>query len=224
LFPSYAACEAVVMTGNRQLDVVALRVEGVGPIDLCLAKGECLVLNGPSGAGKSRLLRAIADLDVHEGKVSCKGIAARDLKPPDWRRRVGLLVPDSQWWRDRVEEHFDTPPATEQLQALDLAAGLLGQLVARLSSGERQRFALLRLLANRPRVLLLDEPTANLDPDNTARVEKLVAKYLAAEDAGALWVSHDPLQTTRVAHRKLWLESGRLSPEPLPAPDRATPS
>ena len=200
------------MSGNRQLDVVGLRVDGVGPIDFCLAKGECLVLGGHSGAGKSRLLRAIADLDVHEGSVSCQGIAARDLKPSDWRRRVGLLAADSQWWRDRVGEHFGTPPAMEQLQALDLAPGLLDELVARLSSGERQRFALLRLLANRPRVLLLDEPTANLDQDNVARVEKLVAAYMADQSAGVLWVSHDPRQTTRVARRTLWMEAGRLSP------------
>jgi putative ABC transport system ATP-binding protein len=96
--------------------------------------------------------------------------------------------------------------------------------VARLSSGERQRFALLRLLANRPRVLLLDEPTANLDPDNVIRVEKLVATYMAAEGAGVLWVSHDPLQTTRVARRTLWMEAGRLSREPLPGADGGAPS
>lgn len=208
--------EAMVQT--RQLDVVGLRVDGVGPIDLCLAEGECLVLAGPSGAGKSRLLRAIADLDVHTGEVSCQGIAARDLKPSDWRRRVGMLAADSQWWRDRVEEHFDAPPPMEQMQALDLAPELLGELVARLSSGERQRFALLRLLANRPRVLLLDEPTANLDPENVTRVEKLVADYMSAEGAAVVWVSHDPLQTTRVARRRLRLEGGRLDQDPAPDP------
>jgi len=206
------------MTGNRQLDVVGLRVDGVGPIDLCLAEGECLVLSGPSGAGKSRLLRAIADLDAHEGRVTCQGTAAGDLMPSEWRRRVGMLAADSQWWRDRVEEHFDVPPPIERLEALDLEPGLLGEPVARLSSGERQRFALLRLLANRPRVLLLDEPTANLDPGNVTRVEKLVADYMATEGAAVMWVSHDPLQTTRVAHRQVRLEAGRLSHNPVPRP------
>ena len=201
-------------TQDCQLEVNGLRVDGLGPIDFRLAAGECLVLSGPSGAGKSRLLRAIADLDVHQGNVSCQGIAARDLKPSDWRRRVGMLAADSQWWRDRVEEHFPRAPTQAQLQALDLAPKLLSELVARLSSGERQRFALLRLLANRPRVLLLDEPTANLDQDNVARVEKLVAAYMADQSAGVLWVSHDPRQTTRVARRTLWMEAGRLSPEP----------
>ena len=208
------------MTGTRQLDVVGLHVDGVGPVDLWLAAGECLALRGPSGAGKSRLLRAIADLDAHQGSVSCQGTAAEELSPSEWRRRVGMLAADSQWWRDRVAEHFGAPPSTAQMQALDLAPDLLAQPVARLSSGERQRFALLRLLANRPRVLLLDEPTANLDPDNVIRVERLVADYMAAEAAAALWVSHDPLQTTRVAHRQLRLEGGRLSRESVPAPVR----
>ncbi len=206
------------MTGIRQLDVVALRVDGVGPVDLWLAPGECLALRGPSGAGKSRLLRAIADLDVHEGSVRCRGAPAEELAPSEWRRRVGMLAADSQWWRDRVAEHFDVPPSAAQMEALDLAPDLLTEPVARLSSGERQRFALLRLLANRPRVLLLDEPTANLDPDNVIRVERLVANYMAAEAAAALWVSHDPLQTTRVAHRQLRMVAGRLSRESAPSP------
>ncbi len=204
------------MTGTRQLDVVGLRADGMGPIDLWLAQGECLALSGPSGAGKSRLLRAIADLDVHQGSVSCQGRAAGEFEPSEWRRRVGMLAADSQWWRDRVEEHFDAPPPVTQLEALDLVPDLLGEPVARLSSGERQRFALLRLLANRPRVLLLDEPTANLDPDNVIRVEKLVADYTATEDTAVLWVSHDPLQTSRVAHRQLRLEAGRLGPGSVP--------
>jgi ABC-type iron transport system FetAB ATPase subunit len=202
------------MTGTRQLDVVGLRVDGVGPVDVWLAPGECLVLCGPSGAGKSRMLRAIADLDVHEGRVSCQGTAAEELAPSEWRRRVGMLAADSQWWRDRVGEHFDAPPPPGELQALDLDESLLREPVARLSSGERQRFALLRLLANRPRVLLLDEPTANLDPDNVTRVESLIADYISATDAAALWVSHDPLQMTRVAHRRMRLETGRLIREP----------
>ena len=125
-----------------------------------------------------------------------------------------MLASDSQWWRDRVDEHFATPPPAAELEALDLEPALLGELVAKLSSGERQRFALLRLLANRPRVLLLDEPTANLDPENVRRVEKLVASYRASEGAAVLWVSHDPAQMRRVGQRRLHLEHGRLEQEP----------
>ena len=89
------------MTEARQLDVEGLRFGGVGPVDLWLAPRECLALGGPSGAGKSRLLRAIADLDVHEGRVACQGTTAEALEPSEWRRRVGMLAADSRWWRDR---------------------------------------------------------------------------------------------------------------------------
>jgi ABC-type iron transport system FetAB ATPase subunit len=190
-----------------------------------LDAGECLVLNGPSGAGKSRLLRAIADLDAHQGSVSCQGVAARELRPSEWRRRVGMLAADSQWWRDRVADHFHTSPPAPQLEALNLAPELLQAPLAKLSSGERQRFALLRLLANRPCVLLLDEPTANLDPDNVARVEQLVADYMAAEGAAVLWVSHDPAQTIRVGGRQLRMQAGRLLGQAsTPTPSAESPA
>ncbi|NIM28153.1 MAG: ATP-binding cassette domain-containing protein [Gammaproteobacteria bacterium] len=202
------------MTEARQLDVEGLRFGGVGPVDLWLAPRECLALGGPSGAGKSRLLRAIADLDVHEGRVACQGTTAEALEPSEWRRRVGMLAADSRWWRDRVDEHFAAPPAGEMLEALALDEALLRAPVAKLSSGERQRFALLRLLANHPRVLLLDEPTANLDPDNALRVEHLIADYRRSEGAAVLWVSHDPQQMRRVADRRLRLEGGRLVQAP----------
>lgn len=208
------------MSTARQLDVEGLCVDGIGPIDLWLDARECVTLSGPSGAGKSRILRAIADLDVHGGRVSCLGTQSTELKAWEWRRRVGMLAAESQWWRDRVEEHFEQAPSSKHLNALGLDAALLGEPLERLSSGERQRFALLRLLANRPRVLLLDEPTANLDADNVLRVERLVAEYTQAEPGAVLWVSHDAFQAQRVAHRRLRIEAGRLVAE-RPARDTA---
>ena len=68
----------------------------------------------------------------------------------------------------------------------------------RCSSGEKQRLSILRLLANRPKVLLLDEPTANLDAENTRNVEALLIDYLTENNAVALWVSHDHAQLKRV--------------------------
>lgn len=181
----------------------------VGPVSFDVAAGECLCLSGPSGAGKSLLLRAIADLDPHEGAAWLDGIACQDAAPTTWRRRVGLLPPESSWWLPRVIEHFHAtdPPS---LDALGLDPGLLGEPIARLSSGERQRFALLRLLANTPRVLLLDEPTANLDPVSTGRVEAVIADYRQRRQAAVLWVSHDPAQIARVADRHLRVSGGRL--------------
>ena len=81
--------------------------------------------------------------------------------------------------------------------------------VARLSTGERQRLALLRAIARAPRVLLLDEPTSGLDTDSVARVESLLLDQLA-HGVGILMVTHDPAQANRVGTRHMRLADGRL--------------
>lgn len=194
----------------ERLHIAAVCCDGLGPIDLTVAAGECVCLSGPSGAGKTRLLRAIADLDPHAGTVSLDGVTAVRMAPPDWRRTVALLPADSRWWGERVAEHF--PRGTEpDLAQVGLPQTALQWNVERLSSGERQRLALLRVLANQPRVLLLDEPTANLDAQNTERIEALIAAYRSTHSAAVIWVSHDAQQIARVADRALSLENGRLS-------------
>ena len=181
----------------------------LGPVNLSLNAGECLCVTGPSGSGKSLLLRAIADLDPHQGEVLLDGVAASDIAPEQWRRQVALLPPESSWWLPRAGDHFHNgmPVALAQL---DLSEDILKQPVSRLSSGERQRLALLRLLANQPRVLLLDEPTANLDADNTGRVEAVIAAYREQHRAAVIWVSHDSAQARRVASRQLSIEEGAV--------------
>lgn len=194
----------------------ALRLEGVGvhqivgPVDLTVHAGECVCVSGPSGAGKSLLLRAVADLDPHEGRVFLDGVACMDLPAPQWRRRVGLLPAESAWWAERVGDHFADGMDSEPLQRLGFDQKVMNWSVARASTGERQRLALLRLLANQPRALLLDEPTAALDPKNVKAVEALVAEYRARHDAPVIWVSHDPEQIARVAQRHFRIVAGRL--------------
>jgi len=194
----------------------ALRLEGVGvhqivgPVDLTVHAGECVCLSGPSGAGKSLLLRAVADLDPHEGRVFLDGVACMDLPAPQWRRRVGLLPAESAWWAERVGDHFADGMDSEPLQRLGFDRKVMNWSLARASTGERQRLALLRLLANQPRALLLDEPTAALDPKNVKAVEALVAEYRARHQAPVIWVSHDPEQIARVAQRHFRIVAGRL--------------
>lgn len=185
-----------------RLELESLRNAHFGPVDLVLEPGECLAVSGPSGAGKSCLLRAIADLDPSQGDVRLDGRSRNEFHPPIWRRQVGLLPSECQWWTERVCEHFDDPDTLE-VGVLDLSPEILGQSVARLSSGEGQRLALLRLLANQPAVLLLDEPTVNLDEVNIGRVETLVERYRQERGAAVVWVSHSRAQLERVATREL---------------------
>lgn len=181
----------------------------LSPLDLTVADGWLVTLFGPSGAGKSLMLRAIADLDPHQGECLVDGILQSSLPPPRWRRLVGLLPAEPQWWYDRVGDHF--PAGGRQfLEPLGLPPECLEWEVSRLSSGERQRLGLARLLENEPRVLLLDEATANLDRHNTGRVEQLIRQQARQRGLAVLWVSHDPEQRQRLSGRSLRIHQGRV--------------
>jgi len=106
-----------------------------------------------------------------------------------------------------VGAHFEPadPSLPPLLEKLAFPPEVLDWQVSRLSSGEKQRLALVRLLANRPQALLLDEPSASLDPESVGRAETLIKEYLAETSAPALWVSHDTAQIARVASRVLRL-------------------
>ena len=191
------------------LTVRSLCVHHLGPLDLSVRSGECLALVGDSGAGKTLLLRAIVDLEDHDGEVLLDGKSCEEYSPEQWRRSVGYLPAVTHWWYERVGHHFFQPDPAD-LAALGFGADVLDRPVTRLSNGESQRLALLRLLANRPRVLLLDEPTASLDETNVGRVENLVRDYCYTHEAALVWVSHDRLQLQRLGARKVYLCEGQL--------------
>jgi ABC-type iron transport system FetAB ATPase subunit len=186
----------------------------VGPFDLELASGECLAITGPSGAGKSLFLRMVADLDPNQGQMFLDGVDHRALAAPAWRRKVVYNAAEPGWWHERVADHFDGE-AVEFVRAmaprLALAVSLLDDQVVQLSTGERQRMALIRALALASPVLLLDEVTGALDEDSTALVEAVLRERLAAGVAIAM-VTHSAAQAARLGHRHLRMEAGRLVP------------
>ena len=193
------------------LSVSSVTRPGLEPVSFELADGECIALRGPSGSGKSLLLRALADLDPNEGEVGLDGIARSATAAPDWRRQVTYLPAEPGWWAETVGSHFAESAAPALLLSrLGMPAGCLDWPVAQLSTGERQRLGLIRVLLLEPRVYLLDEPTSGLDEALAAAVEALVAEHLAA-GASALWVTHDPAQARRIAGRLLEVSEGRVS-------------
>jgi putative ABC transport system ATP-binding protein len=189
-----------------------LRGAFAGPFELNLGTGACAAITGPSGSGKSLFLRMIADLDLNEGKVWLNERERGSMPAPQWRRQATYVSAESGWWADRVIEHFDVNRRSEvaALAArLGLRADLLDAPVAQLSTGEKQRFSLVRALLPSPPVLLLDEPTGPLDEESVARVEALLRERKAT-GTSILLVTHDPNQAERLGDQRYRMVAGHL--------------
>ncbi|MBB2201061.1 ATP-binding cassette domain-containing protein [Gluconacetobacter tumulisoli] len=193
------------------MSVRGLRNAHAGPFTVDVPRGECLVVAGMSGAGKSVLLRMIADLDPHQGLVALDGVACADMPAHQWRRRVLYLPAEPGWWSDIVLDHVSDDTATRALlDRLGLRESVLRTPVHRLSTGERQRLALVRGLLRGPCVLLLDEPCSALDDATTRKVEALL-RDLKAQGLALVLVSHDQAQADRMADRRRYMTSGRFT-------------
>jgi len=191
------------------LRVTDLQRPGLGPVSLSIGPGETLCVHGSSGSGKTLLLRAIADLDPNQGQVTLDELVRENTPADQWRRAVMYLAPEAHWWAEQARPHAPAWPEA-MLSALGLDMNTLDREIRLLSSGERQRLALVRALVREPRVLLLDEPTANLDPHSTEAAEKLIGDYLQQHAAAALWITHDPAQRARVATHVRQMDRGNL--------------
>lgn len=188
-----------------------LEVPGLPPLSFEVAAGGMLAVSGPSGSGKTRLLRALADLDPHGGECSWRGTPHEAVPAPRWRRWVGLLPAEPRFWHVTVAEHFPgvADALDEELAPLGLAPVVRETDPALLSSGEKSRLALLRLLLHSPDVLLLDEPTAHLDEDSRSLVIRRIHRFRLARGAPVLWVSHLP-EVLAMADQVLALPEGTI--------------
>ncbi|MCB9666118.1 MAG: ATP-binding cassette domain-containing protein [Alphaproteobacteria bacterium] len=191
-------------------------------VDLTLHAGELVGLEGPSGAGKSTLLRCLVLLEPRaRGLVRWRGEEVDPTTVLAFRQAVRWIPQRPAMLTPTVGEELalarSLAPSPLPPQAVDALREDLGLTdltddtpTARLSGGEQQRLALLRGLVGRPEVLLLDEPTAALDPARRDAVEALVAAHVR-EGGAALWVSHDAAQRTRLASRTVTLPAGRAA-------------
>ena len=195
-------------------------------ISLAIGPGERVALSGPSGAGKTVLLRALAGLDpLDEGEVQLEGQRLAAYPMSSYRSRV-VYVHQRPWIADEsVEENlrlvfhlhvhrgkrYDRHRIERYLEVLQRPTAFLESPGPALSGGEQQMVALMRALQLGPQLLLLDEPTASLDEEAVAAVERLVSQWQQEEEArGVLWVTHRDDQRERVADRTIAIAAGRL--------------
>jgi putative ABC transport system ATP-binding protein len=202
-------------------------VRAVDGVDLSADAGEIALVMGPSGSGKTTLLTMVGGL-LHptQGRIEVDGIEVTALGKRDlarFRRQVvGFVFQtfnllESLTAQENVEIALNVGgisgrPAHVRATELLAAAGLEERLDFRtrdLSGGEKQRVSIARALANRPRLLLADEPTANLDSRHGREVMELLRRLAKEEGCGVVAVSHDP-RLEDIADRVLWLEDGRI--------------
>ncbi len=214
-----------------RLDRVGYRAGGralLEGVDLTLAPGDCLGLIGPNGAGKTTLLRLAAGLlTPTSGGVRLGERALGELGRREIARRLGYVPQRPQLdaafsvravvltgrtphlGRFQVETAADRRIADEALARADLAA-FAERPVTALSGGERQRVAIARALAQRPRLLLLDEPTASLDLRHQHEIMALAAGLARDADLAVLVSVHDLNLAARYCDRLAVLDRGRL--------------
>ena len=173
------------------------------------------VIVGPSGAGKTTLLRLCNRLAVPEqGTIRFRGQDLSGMDSLVLRRKVGMVFQQAVLFGGTGLDNFRVadPEITEQeakalLQSVGLDESFLSEPVDDLSAGEAQRLALARTLATGPEVLLMDEPTASLDPAATDKLEDLVR---GLDGVPILWVTHDVAQVRRLADEVMVITGGRL--------------
>ncbi len=226
-------CSSIAYSGEKaplQMSNVSVKRGGhlvLNELNLQVSSGEWVLVCGPSGAGKSSLLRLIAGLDAPDaGEMTRLGTSVSADAKLNARLdgRVALLV-------QNPEHHFIASTVAEDIawgllrrgvdadeakrRSTEMAASLriehlLGRPCHELSFGEQRRVALAGLLVLRPALLLLDEPTAGLDPVAAHELRTLVQEVVKQTGAACLWATHDLDSRPAQARRTILLREGRV--------------
>ena len=202
-------------------------------VELQLQHGEVIAVLGPNGAGKTSLLHALLGwLELESGWIMVDGEVIdspdTDSYVPPQHRPFGMVFQDGLLFPHMsVEKNilfgagkdFNLKPLAESLQANEL----LAKFPSELSAGERQRAAIARALAARPKVLFLDEPFSALDIQGKRRGRSLLKEALAIEVSGCLMVTHDLVDAFTLADRVMIIEGGKLTQFDVPDRIRSRP-
>lgn len=182
--------------GQRQL---------LSDLNLAVRAGECIGLMGDSGSGKTTLLNLIAGLEpIQQGQVSLAGVQLAQASEQQLselrKKKLGIIfqqynllsslsVQDNITFSARLAGRYDAALCLNLAQQLDIHC-LLNQYPATLSGGELQRVAIARAMSAQPKLLLADEPTGNLDDNNSNRVVALLIKLAKSHGTALLLVTH----------------------------------
>lgn len=201
-------------------------------IDLNVQQGEVVVILGPSGCGKSTLLRCINGLEpIQQGEIQLKdvGVLGQDLPWESVRQQIGMVFQNYELFKHmNVIDNILLGPLKAQKRQRAEVEQLADQLLQRvglldrkydypsnLSGGQKQRIAIVRALVMQPKVILLDEITAALDPEMVREVLDVVLK-LAQEGMTMLIVTHEMGFARKVADRIIFMDKGQIIEQSTP--------
>lgn len=187
--------------------------------DFDIRENEFFVVVGPSGAGKSTLLRLLDFLEQpDEGEVRYAGKLVSPSEAIRVRREVGLVFQRPEMLAGSVRDNVSYPLKLRGENADGRVDQILEQLhleslaethTSQLSGGESQRVAFARVCITKPRVLLMDEPTANLDPYHVGLIESM-AQQMHKNGASVILVTHNVFQARRLAQRVGLMLAGKM--------------
>jgi ATP-binding cassette, subfamily B, bacterial MsbA len=198
----------------------------VEDVSFTVKPSEIVAIAGRNGAGKSTVLDLLLRLcDPDRGTITAAGIDLRDIDPRAWRNSVGVMSQDAFLFHGSILENIaygnpsarqeDVVKAAEESGIAALARRfpkgletIVGERGARVSGGERQAIALARLFIRKPRILLLDEPTAHLD--GVTLRNTLAALRTSTQTRTTVMITHQP-ETILLADRVVFLERGRVT-------------
>lgn len=212
------------MAVHMKLHRVTRRYDGItalSEVDLEVKNGEVLTIIGPNGAGKTTLLRILALLDEpSSGEISYRGQRVDRSSVQEYRKRITMVFQRPVLFNDTVFENIAYGLRLRGLEGEEVAQrvndalssvmldGFGSRPAKKLSGGEQQRVVLARALALEPELLLLDEPTANLDPTNAHIVERII-KNLRGRTTVVV-ATHNIFQARRLSDRVGCLLNGKI--------------
>ncbi len=196
-------------------------------INLTVADNDFLAILGPSGSGKTTLLRLLNCLDSpSSGSIEFQNRPFEDLEITALRKKIGMVFQTPVLIKGSVRENlnitrrwdktgsiYTDEKLSQLLETVGLTAAFLDKDARSLSGGECQRVAMAQVLLNRPRVLLLDEPTANLDPQLGRLILKTIRHIYKEYKLTVIMVSHDQRLAREFSQRIIFLFNGRIELE-----------